>query len=199
MANKDAGLMEEVHRLKKRLKEYIYEDNMVARLLAQAEERTKVERIYFVYGFMGFIALYLLVGYGSTFLCNFIGFLYPAYASIKAIESKEKDDDTQWLTYWVVYATFSLVEFFTDIFLFWIPFYAFFKCIFLLYCMAPSHWNGSIALYRGFIRPFILSHEKEIDSVLAGGRDMVNSAVSEAERELGSATVKAAMGHGKSE
>jgi TB2/DP1, HVA22 family len=46
---------------------------------------------------------------------------------VKAIESKEKDDDTKWLTYWVVYSFFSLVEFFTDIFLFWIPFYWFLK------------------------------------------------------------------------
>lgn len=197
MAKPDNSLMEEVHRLKKRLNEYIYEDNMVSRVLAQLEERTKVERIYFVYGFVAFTALYLLIGFGSTFLCNFIGFLYPAYASIKAIESKEKDDDTQWLTYWVVYATFSLVEFFTDIFLFWIPFYAFFKCIFLLYCMAPSSWNGSVTLYRSFIRPFILKHEKAIDDALQTGRTAFNSAVTEAERELGGAALSSL--HGKAE
>jgi receptor expression-enhancing protein 5/6 len=50
--------------------------------------------------------------------------------SIKAIESKEKDDDTKWLTYWVVYSTFHLLEFFADIFLFWIPLYWFFKVIY---------------------------------------------------------------------
>jgi len=52
---------------------------------------------------------------------------YFTVNSIKAIESKEKDDDTKWLTYWVVYSTFHLLEFFTDIFLFWIPLYWFFK------------------------------------------------------------------------
>lgn len=41
----------------------------------------------------------------------------------KAIDSEEKDDDTQWLTYWVVYAVFGLVEYFTDLVLSWIPFY----------------------------------------------------------------------------
>jgi len=43
--------------------------------------------------------------------------------SCKAIDSVEKDDDTQWLTYWVVYAAFGIVEYFADLVLFWIPFY----------------------------------------------------------------------------
>lgn len=42
---------------------------------------------------------------------------------IKAIESKVKDDDTQWLTYWVVYGLFSVLEAFSDIFLSWFPLY----------------------------------------------------------------------------
>jgi len=47
--------------------------------------------------------------------------------SVKAIESTNKDDDTIWLTYWVVYSVFSLAEFFTDILLSWIPLYYFLK------------------------------------------------------------------------
>lgn len=43
--------------------------------------------------------------------------------SIKAIESTAKEDDTQWLTYWVVYGLFSVVESISDAFLFWFPFY----------------------------------------------------------------------------
>ncbi len=41
----------------------------------------------------------------------------------KAIDSVEKDDDTQWLTYWVVYSAFGIAEYFTDMFLSWLPFY----------------------------------------------------------------------------
>lgn len=39
--------------------------------------------VVFVYvaGLAAFLALYLMVGYGAQFLCNFLGFLYPAYAS----------------------------------------------------------------------------------------------------------------------
>ena len=42
---------------------------------------------------LGVIAVCLLafiVGYGAKFLANFIGFLYPAYASFKAIQSPDK-------------------------------------------------------------------------------------------------------------
>ncbi len=41
----------------------------------------------------------------------------------KAIDSVDKDDDTQWLTYWVVYSAFGIAEYFTDMFLSWVPFY----------------------------------------------------------------------------
>ena len=48
---------------------------------------------------------------------------YSLFFRCKAIDSEETDDDTQWLTYWVVYAAFGIVEFFTDILLSWFPFY----------------------------------------------------------------------------
>lgn len=49
--------------------------------------------------------------------------LFLLISRIKAIESATKDDDTKWLTYWVVYGVFSVAEFFADIFLSWFPFY----------------------------------------------------------------------------
>ena len=53
-------------------------------------------------------------------LANTVGFLYPAYCSIKALESSVKNDDTQWLTYWVVFAFFSVVEYFADFIAGWV-------------------------------------------------------------------------------
>ena len=42
---------------------------------------------------------------------------------MKAVESVDKDDDTQWLIYWIVYAAFTVVEYFSDFLFSWFPFY----------------------------------------------------------------------------
>jgi len=113
-------------------------------------------------------------------LTCYVEISYVFMFSIKAIETKDKDDDTKWLTYWVVYALFSLLEFFSDIFLFWIPFYNLSKCIMLLWLMYPSGSNGSVMLYYKFIRPFILRHESQIDSAFGKAKAAASSAMNQA-------------------
>ncbi|XP_026869994.1 receptor expression-enhancing protein 6 [Electrophorus electricus] len=162
---------------------FFKEKNMVTDFLAKLEERSGIQKQYIATGAVSIIALYLLFGYGASLLCNLIGFVYPAYASIKAIESSSKDDDTQWLTYWVVYGLFSVAEFFSDIFLFWFPFYYAGKCVFLLWCMAPISWNGSQIIYTRLVRPFFLKHEAVLDTVVKDLSGKSKSAAQSVARE----------------
>ncbi|WP_411025024.1 HVA22/TB2/DP1 family protein, partial [Salmonella sp. s54836] len=99
-------------------------------------------------------------------LATLIGFVYPAYKSVFAIESEGKDDDTQWLTYWVVYGFFSIVEFFTDTLLSWFPFYYLIKCGFLVWCMMGGENNGSLIIYRNIIYPNVKKYSSRIDEII---------------------------------
>ncbi|XP_063435312.1 receptor expression-enhancing protein 5-like isoform X3 [Mytilus trossulus] len=143
------------------------------------------ERIDNCKALAAFLGIYLMVGYGAQFVCNFVGFLYPAYASVKAIESRQKEDDTQWLTYWVVYSFFSLVEFFADIFLFWIPFYWFLKCVFLVWCMAPIASNGSQMIYHRLIKPIVLKYQNKIDDAIDKAADRLQEVFGIAKQKVG--------------
>ena len=49
------------------------------------------------------IVTLVFMNVGASVLSAAVGFFYPSYMSFKAVKSEEKEDDKQWLTYWVVY------------------------------------------------------------------------------------------------
>ncbi|XP_077389723.1 receptor expression-enhancing protein 6 isoform X2 [Festucalex cinctus] len=184
------GLLSFLSAAKERAEKFLNEKNVVTDFLGKVEEKTGVKKKILAAGAVSVTGFYLVYGYGAALLCNLIGFVYPAYYSVKAIESPSKEDDTKWLTYWVVYGVFSLGEFFSDIFLYWFPFYYAFKCLFLLWCMAPVAWNGSQVLYNRVVRPVFLRHEATVDNMVSDLSGKAMSAAENLTREVLSTLVK---------
>jgi receptor expression-enhancing protein 5/6 len=65
-------------------------------LINQVAARSGVPRVYiFVAGALLAFA-FLFLGLGASFLTTLVAVAYPTYASLRAIESPGKADDTQW-------------------------------------------------------------------------------------------------------
>ncbi|XP_015921432.1 receptor expression-enhancing protein 1 [Parasteatoda tepidariorum] len=99
------------------------------------------------------------------------GTLYPAYASYKAVKTKNVKEYVKWMMYWIIFALFTCVETFADILVsFWLPFYYEMKILFVLWLLSPAT-RGSSVLYRRFVHPQLTKREKEIDDYIAKARD----------------------------
>ncbi|XP_050678921.1 uncharacterized protein LOC126975195 isoform X2 [Leptidea sinapis] len=98
------------------------------------------------------------------------GTLYPAYASYKAVRTKNLKEYVKWMMYWIVFALFTCTETFTDMFLSWFPFYYEVKIVLVLWLLSPAT-KGSSILYRKFVHPALCRREQEIDEYIAKAKD----------------------------
>ena len=112
------------------------------------------------YGLITGIILVML-GIGNTYITCLLGVAYPCFKSFLALESKGADDDKQWLTYWVVFGLFNIVDQFAGFILHFIPFYFFLKLIFLVYLFHPDT-QGATSIYNWYILPKMKQYEKHI-------------------------------------
>ncbi|KAI0251592.1 hypothetical protein BJV78DRAFT_1282437 [Lactifluus subvellereus] len=114
-------------------------------------------------------------------------FLYPGYASFKTLSQRpaSEEDLERWLMYWSVLACVVAVEYLAEWLISWsvicdplpssshslidilrVPFYYFFKMLFLLYLALPQT-QGASYLYQTQLEPILRAHEQQIDAALA--------------------------------
>ncbi|KAK9551956.1 ER membrane protein DP1/Yop1 [Aspergillus fumigatus] len=79
-------------------------------VLNNLERQTSVPKVYVILGLVGIYTFLVFFNIAGEFLVNFAGFLIPGYYSLNVLFTSGKADDTQWLTYWVVYALLTVVE-----------------------------------------------------------------------------------------
>jgi receptor expression-enhancing protein 5/6 len=138
-----------------------------------------------ILGIFAVALFFTFMGWFQTYITCIVGIVLPTYWSIKAIETKEPDDDKQWLTYWSVYAVFT----FFDLFSYWIlkiiPFYFIIKLIFLVWCFMPNT-QGAIIIYDKIIKKYFIKYENKLDTlvdkVLKKGKEAQEKAKEELEK-----------------
>ncbi|XP_056867952.1 receptor expression-enhancing protein 1 [Takifugu flavidus] len=100
------------------------------------------------------------------------GTLYPAYSSYKAVKSRDLKEYVKWMMYWIIFALFTTVEVFTDMFLCWLPFYYELKIAFVVWLLSP-YTKGSSMLYRKFVHPTLSSKEKDVDEYIGQTKEKI--------------------------
>ena len=73
-------------------------------------------------------------------------FLVPAYLTMTAISTTDKEDDLSWMRYWVVISIFSLLELPLDSLKF-LPYYTMAKLAFILWLLMPGQTSGSKLIF----------------------------------------------------
>lgn len=127
-----------------------------AEKLKDLEEKTGYPKAYFALAIAVLLVAFLLLIGGVKLLVDLVGFVYPAYMSFKSMDSGNHED-TQWLTYWVVFSFFSIVESFLSVITSLIPFYFWLKIGAIVYMWYPTT-KGAQRLYDQVLRPLLLPY-----------------------------------------
>ncbi|CAF2129264.1 unnamed protein product [Rotaria magnacalcarata] len=147
-------LLDNFRKIEAKLKSYTY-PSPINSCLGLAEQKTGLKREQLIIRAFGILMIYLVFGWGNDLVCNFIGLVYPTYASLLAVEVRTKNEQTQWLVYWMVYASFSLIEYSRYTFIHTLRGYWLVKCIFLIWLMLSGENGGAYIIYRRIIYRFL--------------------------------------------
>lgn len=130
--------------------------------LKTLSEKTGLKVSYIMAVFFTILLIFVLLEWGSFLITSLVGFIYPAYMSFKAIESTDSNDDTQWLTYWVVYSFFTVFNDIVIYFLGFIPFFYILKVALYVWMFHPRT-KGAVLVYSKAIRPLLTKYEGKLD------------------------------------
>ncbi|XP_039069265.1 HVA22-like protein e [Hibiscus syriacus] len=83
--------------------------------------------------------------------------LYPLYASIMAIESPNREDNEQWLAYWILYSLLTITEMVFESVLEWIPIWCWVKLLFMSWLVLP-HLRGASFIYERLAREQMIKY-----------------------------------------
>ncbi|KAK5079711.1 ER membrane protein DP1/Yop1 [Exophiala xenobiotica] len=143
-------------------------------MLNDFERQSSVPKVYAVLGLAGLYFFFVFFNIGGKFLVDFAGFILPGYYSLDALFSSSKVDDTQWLTYWVVYAFLNVLENLVNA-VYWFPFYYVFKFVLILWMALPMT-NGAQVVFRSVIQPVFSRFFSSTGSTSADLRAKADSA-----------------------
>ena len=107
---------------------------------------------------------------GGNLISKVVCVFYPAFESLKALETEGGTDDKKWLTYWVIFGLITLGEQILAPILYIVPLYFMLKIAFFVYLFFPQT-NGAKVVFERVINPLFLQNQAKIDSMINKAKD----------------------------
>lgn len=129
-------------------------------------------------GFSLLMLIYLVSGVSA--LSNIICVVYPFYMSLKVLYKNSQEENLLYLSYWIWYAIFALLENIriTYLILSFIPFYYYLKMMFFIYLYSPT-MKGSLFLYHKLLLPLTLKLEHYESILIKNARHIQQQCIKE--------------------
>ena len=143
------------------------------------KQRTGINGL-FVIIFLLICVFLVYIGVFETLITNMVGTIYPGICTIKALKKNENKKD--WLTYWVIYGTFIIIDMFSAIIMKIIPFYFAFKILFLIWMFIPGS-NGCHLVYNFIIFKFFKAIEDTVDFFFEEGKEFAQGIIKETKQK----------------
>ena len=109
----------------------------------------------------------VIFGIGSSYITCLIGVAYPAFKSFLTLDQENPEEEKQWLTYWVVFGSFNILDHFAGFILHFIPFYYVLKLAFLVFLFHPKT-KGATIVYDMYLRDAVMPLDKLAAQALKG-------------------------------
>ena len=136
------------------------------------QEKTGIKGIFVVLG-LALSVIFVYFNILDSIITNLVGTLYPLFWTIKSLEQNSIEEQKKWLTYWVVFGSFIIVDMGSKVIVKFIPFYFVLKILFLIWLFMPGS-NGCTLIYYLVVKKIFRYYEDKIDSYVIGAKDYAN-------------------------
>ena len=141
------------------------------------QEKTGIKGSFVIFGLI-LSVIFVYFNIFDSIITNLVGTLYPAFWTIKSLEQNIVEEQKKWLTYWVVFGSFIILDMSSVIISKFIPIYFVLKILFLIWLFMPGS-NGCTIVYYLVVKKIFRFYEDKIDSYVIGAKDYANNMFSD--------------------
>ena len=141
------------------------------------QEKTGIKGIFVIWGLI-LAVIFVYFNIFDSIITNLVGTVYPAFWTIKSLEQNIIEEQKKWLTYWVVFGAFIIVDMGSPVIVKFIPIYFVAKILFLIWLFMPGS-IGCEVVYNLVVKRIFGYYEDKIDSYIIGAKDYANDMFNE--------------------